>query len=59
MLGPCYNPILMSEQKESSIDKGCVIGISLVSVFFLVPIVAWWVPVAGKILEWIKRSAGF
>lgn len=49
----------MSESKEPGLDKGCVfVGIAG-SIFFMVPIFAWWWPVVVGIFEWVRKGLGF
>lgn len=48
----------MSEQKDAPLDKGCMVGIVACAIFLMVPIVAWWIPVALKCVEWLARLVG-
>jgi hypothetical protein len=49
----------MSEQQETHLDKGCILAITACTIFFVVPIAAWWIPVVWKCLQWLFRWAGF
>lgn len=48
----------MSDQKETTLDKGCVVGIAAAAIFFIVPIIAWWMPLIMKVISLIGRLIG-
>lgn len=48
----------MPEEKDGSLDKGCMVGIVVCAIFFIVPIAAWWIPVIRKCVEWFSQLIG-